>query len=135
MYWIPAIFVLGELLFFMNLPSLMKDLAFNAFLKDLNKEREKEKREEMLKNNNMWSNITNQKSYPKIPEEKSTTITGLYYLSLLIYFVIGLFYPIWWLSVIIFSLLILSIFISKLIGQNNWEIFLDLTEFDEKLIP
>lgn len=132
MYWIPAIFVFGEILFLIGIPSLMKVLAFNNFLKEITKEREKELRTERLKN---WSNIVNSKQFDvELPKEKNTTIAGLYYLGLIIYFVVGLFYPIWWLSLIIFSMVIISVLISK-IFKTSWECFLDLNDFNEELIP
>ena len=137
MYWIPAIFVLCEILFLLNIPNHMKTLAFNKFLEKIKKEREKEKRVEKLKN---WSNnpkYVMQKKLPLPKEKKGIVFFGFYYLVLLIYFIIGLFYPIWWLSVIIFSTFIVSVLFSRIFfGSGNFDdMFLDYNDFDDNIIP
>ena len=133
MYWFPAILIFCELIFFMSIPNLMKALAFNNFLKEIKKERN---RESVKLNSQSWANITKPVNYPDLPNEKNVFIPGFYYLLFLIYFIIGLFYPIWWLSLIVFSLSFISVGISKLIRDKSFDCFLDLDDFEnESVIP
>lgn len=133
MYWFPAILFFFEIFYLMNIPSLLKTLAFNALLSQLTKDRNKETQQEYLKN---WGGITHATTQVELPKEKATVLSGLYHLIILIYFLIGMFYPLWWISLIIFSLIILNVILSKnIIKAKNLEYFLDLSEFDDGVIP
>jgi len=124
MYYILAIFIFFEILNISIIPKLFKDLAFNNFLKKI----KQDKKPDFHVIGNINKSI--------LPTEKNGyNFIAFYYIFVLIFFIIGLFYPFWHYSIIILSMIIINIFLSKLINDKNLESFLDLNEFNDDIIP
>ena len=104
MYWLPAIFIIIELIYINVIDMMSRFGNSNILLK-------KYKDEEL-------------KSYIKKEYdgmEKMSMFIGFFLLFEFIYFIVGFFYPFWMVSAVFIGLSIIATIISKIKGKNSIE--------------
>ena len=136
MYWIPIIFIIGEIFLINKLDMFVRLSACNELLKKYDSINKKFKpKPEAFRTGAVWKRRSLQmeadalgnplKSYIKSEfkgTEASITIMMIVIMLEYIYFIIGIFYSIWMISVFFIFTSILSLIISKLKKPDSDEI-------------
>lgn len=126
MYWIPSIFIVFELLFFFNLVEISKFTAIDNFKKNQKKKKERELSDIELS------------VLPEISKPMAIFAISFGFVILLtvVYWIVGLFYPFWYISLGVIIMMLISYIYGRIFpsSKHKYDCFLELDKIDNVTI-